>query len=193
MEISSHIKTQLDRLRAVYPKLKATPDEQLLQMLQAAMQTMNSSTAANKKVEIEEALGKEQVLAVGFGNLGRAYSQQGDLDLAIQMHERALEIHGRIGDQSGCAQDYGNLAICYRQKGDVNRALMFYKRDLEITEEIGDRHSAAISYFNLGLLYFRKIGDYKKARAHFEKAKELFEIAGDAPHAEQVDKALQGL
>ena len=197
MEISPHMKTQLDRLRALYPELKSYPDGQLLQMFRDTMEQIAGAIAPDAVTGEQSAaqprLGEEQALAIGYSNLGQIHFQQGDFDKAIGMHERALEIHLRIGNRPGSAQDYGNLAICYRQKGDTARALRFYKKDLEITEEIGDQHGVAVSCFNLGLLYFRKIGDCKEARVHFAKARELFQIAGDASLAERAEQALRGL
>ncbi|TEU16492.1 MAG: tetratricopeptide repeat protein, partial [Anaerolineales bacterium] len=56
----------------------------------------------------------------------------------------------------------------------------------------GDRHSAAIVYFNLGNLY-REQGDVAQARAHYEKAKALFEMVGDARNAQRAAQALRRL
>ena len=109
------------------------------------------------------------------------------------MNEKALAIKQRIGDERGVATRYGSLATCYRQKGDIARAMEFHRKDLAITERIGDHHNAAISYFNLGNLYRENIGDLAQARAHYEKAKALYEMVGDVPRAQQAARALRGL
>ena len=76
--------------------------------------------------------------------------------------------------------------------GEIGLALEYYHKDLAITERIGDRHGAAISYFNLGGLY-RKQGDREQARSHYEKAKALFEMVGDAQRAQKAANALRNL
>jgi tetratricopeptide (TPR) repeat protein len=70
--------------------------------------------------------------------------------------------------------------------------LEYFHKSLTISERIGDRHGAAISYFNLGSLY-REQGDVRQARVHYEKAKALYEMVGDAPHAQQAAQALREL
>jgi len=74
----------------------------------------------------------------------------------------------------------------------MGQAMAYYHQALKILERIGDRHAAATFYFNLGNLY-RQQGDVAQARAHYEKAKALFEMVGDAPHAQQAAEALRWL
>jgi hypothetical protein len=69
---------------------------------------------------------------------------------------------------------------------------MHYHQALEDMERIGDRHGAAGQYFNLGNLY-RKQGDQKQAHLHFQRAKALFEMVGDAQHAHLAAQVLKGL
>ena len=109
------------------------------------------------------------------------------------MFEKALEIMQRIGDEPVVARQYGNLGICYGEKGDVARELESYRKSLDIKERIGDRHGAANTYYNLGGLYRDEIDDRGQARAHFEKAKALFDTVGDVPHAQQAAVALRQL
>jgi tetratricopeptide (TPR) repeat protein len=76
--------------------------------------------------------------------------------------------------------------------GDVGRALEYYHKSLQIKERIGDRHNAANAYFNLGNLY-REQGDAAQARAHYEKAKALYEMVDDARWAQRAAQALRGV
>jgi predicted negative regulator of RcsB-dependent stress response len=70
--------------------------------------------------------------------------------------------------------------------------LEYFHKSLDILERTGDRHSAAIFCGNLGGLY-QEQGDVKQARVHYEKAKALFEMVGDAPHAQQAAQQLRRL
>ena len=76
--------------------------------------------------------------------------------------------------------------------GDVGQALAYHHQSLKILERIGDRHNAAGTYFNLGVLY-RQQGDVAQARAHYEKAKALFEMLGVAQWAQRAAQALRRL
>jgi tetratricopeptide (TPR) repeat protein len=128
-----------------------------------------------------------------YANLGNVYGEQGDLDEAIRMHEKALVIMQRIGNEPGMGRQYGNLANRYYQKGNTARALEYYRKSLDILERVGDHHSAAAAYCNLAILYRDDIGDLGQARAHFEKAKALFEMVGDAGKTHNAARALREL
>ena len=71
--------------------------------------------------------------------------------------------------------------------------MVFYRKALDIETRIGDHHNAGMTYFSLGLLYLDDIGDPEQARLHFEKAKSLFELVGDAEHAQQAARELRSL
>jgi tetratricopeptide (TPR) repeat protein len=47
-------------------------------------------------------------------------------------------------------------------------------------------------YFNLGMLYHEQ-GDVKQARAHYEKAKALYEMVGDTQRAQKAAQQLRRL
>ena len=59
-------------------------------------------------------------------------------------------------------------------------------------QKTGDRHTSANQYFNLGALYYNQ-GDQTQARPHFEKAKALYEMVGDAQGAQDAVQALRRL
>ncbi|VFM95299.1 MAG: hypothetical protein BECKG1743D_GA0114223_100777 [Candidatus Kentron sp. G] len=53
MQIPPRIKTKLDQFRVAHPELKSYSDEQLFQMLQAAMQQQSANTAFPDDVAID--------------------------------------------------------------------------------------------------------------------------------------------
>ena len=149
--------------------------------------------AQNSLVIQERMGGHAQCQAESFFTLGNIYYKQGAFDEAIQMYEKALALIKRIGEQQGIAKIYNNLANVYIQKGDTAQTLENYRKALDIMEHCGDHHGAAETYFNLGLIYGKAIGDLTVARQHFEKAKALYELMGDAEHAQQAARELRSL
>ena len=90
-----------------------------------------------KSLEIEEALGRREGLARGYGNLGNLYQTQGDLDRAEEMFEKGLEIDEALGRKEGMASKYGNLGSLYKERGELDRAEEMYRKGLELFREIG--------------------------------------------------------
>jgi tetratricopeptide (TPR) repeat protein len=83
--------------------------------------------------------GNEQDLAVGYGNLGSVYRQQGDFSRAIEAYHNALELHLKIGEEQEIAKDYVNLGTVYGQQGKYDLAMEMYQKALEILLRLGDQ------------------------------------------------------
>ncbi|MCP4696841.1 MAG: tetratricopeptide repeat protein [Gammaproteobacteria bacterium] len=145
-----------------------------------------------KSLEVAEEQEDEAGQAVAYAGLGCVYADQSVLDQTIAMHEKALEIMQRIGDEPGAARQYGCLANCYREKGDTARALELYRKSLDSLERVGDPHNATHICFNMGILYRDDIHDPAQARTHFEMAKALYEMVGDAQGVQKTVRALSG-
>ncbi|KAH7126726.1 hypothetical protein B0J11DRAFT_284076 [Dendryphion nanum] len=112
--------------------------------------------------------------------LGNLYMDQGKLEEAEKMYERALEgIEEALGPKHtstlGIVNNLGNL---YKNQGKLGEAEMMYKRALEgIEEALGPTHTSTLQTVNnLGRLYADqgKLGEaekmYKRALEGYEKA-----------------------
>nr|VFJ53644.1 MAG: Tetratricopeptide repeat-containing protein [Candidatus Kentron sp. DK]VFJ57419.1 MAG: Tetratricopeptide repeat-containing protein [Candidatus Kentron sp. DK] len=120
-----------------------------------------------------------------------------NLDKATRMFNKALAIFERIDNPASTAQAYRNLASAYRQKGNVSKALKLYRKSLDNLARVGDRRGAALCHFDIGDMHWDRIydrgGDINKARENFEKARVLFEQAGDLRGAREATRALNQL
>lgn len=115
--------------------------------------------------------------AVALNNLGLCYEILGEVEKAIEHHERALAVDQRLGHPDRQANDLGNLGGCYRTLGEVGKAIEHYKHALAIDEKLGRLKGVASHVGNLGLCY-RQLGDIRKAIEHHERSLALEEQLG---------------
>jgi tetratricopeptide (TPR) repeat protein len=100
------------------------------------------------------------------------YSDLGQVEKAIQYHEKALAIDKEIGDRRGEGADLGNLGIVYRHLGQVEKAIQYYEKALAIAQEIGDRRGEGNHLNNLGVA-FEDEKKYTEALACYLRAREI--------------------
>ncbi|MEJ5310945.1 MAG: adenylate/guanylate cyclase domain-containing protein [Anaerolineae bacterium] len=108
------------------------------------------------------------VLSSILNRLGAVYYEQGDLDRATQVVERALTIRESLGDILGVARSSNNLGILKCHNGEWHSALEHYQRGLQILEKIGNTEGMAIAHTNIGSIYI-DIGDWDKAAANLQQ------------------------
>ncbi|PJB34755.1 MAG: hypothetical protein CO107_12485 [Deltaproteobacteria bacterium CG_4_9_14_3_um_filter_51_14] len=125
--------------------------------------------------------------------LAEMYQSSGNTEDAIALLNKVLE-----KDRDDKAALF-ILAGCYQSKEEHEKAVSIYER-LKAFPPVRDDvfHNLGVSYgkldrlshahFNFGF-FFKKKGDMRMARFHFEKAREL--SAGDKEMLERIEKALQ--
>jgi tetratricopeptide (TPR) repeat protein len=100
---------------------------------------------------------------------GIALWYKGDLDTALEYHQKSLEIKQSLNDQSGMASSLNNIGLVYWSKGDNDQAIDFYHRALKVNEEIEDQRQIATTLSNLGNCY-AIIGDLDKSLEYQQRS-----------------------
>jgi tetratricopeptide (TPR) repeat protein len=118
-----------------------------------------------------------KALAIDYANLGLVYDTRGELDKAVEMHNKALAIDEQMGNKQGMAEDYGNLGNVYQTRGELDKAVEMYNKGLEIQIALGDKQGMAAKYGNLGLVYYKR-GELDKAVEMHNKALEINQALG---------------
>ncbi len=95
---------------------------------------------------------------------GIIFWYRGDLDMALEYHQRSRAIKERLGNRQGLADSLNNLGLVCSSRGDFDQALDHYLQSLAINEELGNKRNTAITLANLGNVYSRK-GDLDQALA----------------------------
>ena len=89
-------------------------------------------------------LARNPACFVAYSNLGNALLQQGQVDEAIRMCEKALELEPRS------AEAHNNLANALLKKGQVDEALRQYQKALEIRPDL------AVAHCNIGYILLQR-------------------------------------
>lgn len=92
-------------------------------------------------------------MAIRYGNLGIVHRIRGELDQAIQMHEKSLTIETELGRKEGMASQYGHLGIVHLIRGEIDQGAQMLEKSLAINTELGHKEGMANQYGNLGNMH----------------------------------------
>ncbi|GCA92055.1 putative ATPase [Microcystis aeruginosa 11-30S32] len=121
-----------------------------------------------QSLEISEAMGDQQEVAISLGNLGNCYNCLGQYEKAIAYHQQSLEISEEIGYRQGVAISLGNLGNCYNCLGQYEKAIAYFQQHHDIiSKEIGFRQGVAISLHNIGEA-LSKLENYSEAESKIQ-------------------------
>ncbi|CAH3189967.1 unnamed protein product [Porites evermanni] len=110
-------------------------------------------------------------------DLGNIYHSFGELQKAIEYHERSLKISKELGDRAEEGRAYSNLGDDYYSFGDFQKAIEYHERHLKISKELGDRAGERKAYLNLGNAYY-SLGDFQKAIEYYEQNHKISKEVG---------------
>jgi tetratricopeptide (TPR) repeat protein len=113
-----------------------------------------------------------------LGNLGNAYRNLGQVEKAIEHHQKELAISQEIRDRRMEGNAMGNLASAYYSLGQVEKAIEHHQKALAISQEIGDRRMEGNAMGNLASEYY-SLGQIEKAIEHYQKVLTISQEIGD--------------
>ncbi len=120
----------------------------------------------------------KKVLSESYLNLGDAYLNRGDYDIALSNFNKSLQIHELQKDKQAVGRDYNNIGYAYVKKGDFSLALQMLEEAITLHQNNDDKEGLAIAYNNVGLAYWNQ-SDFANALNYFLKALKLFEEIGN--------------
>ena len=88
-----------------------------------------------KALQLHEALGSKEGMAINYANLGLVYQTRGELDKAVEFHQKALQLDEALGSKQGMAADYGNLGNVYKQSNKT-KAKHYYQLSIALYNQL---------------------------------------------------------
>jgi tetratricopeptide (TPR) repeat protein len=134
--------------------------------------------AYQEQMEIAEALGDRDDLAVIYHQLGMLAQDRGSLDEAEAWYRKSLEINEALADRAGLASTYHQLGRLAQDRGSLEEAETWYRKSLEIKEALADRAGLASTYHQLGRLAQDR-GSLEEAETWYRKSLGISEALGD--------------
>jgi tetratricopeptide (TPR) repeat protein len=147
-------------------------------LLELRMHTRERISWLETALAAARKLKDKRMEGVHLGNLGNAYSDQGETRKAIEYQEQALDIAREFGDRRGEGNRLGSLGNRYAELGDTRKAIEYQEQALDIAREIGDRRGEGNTLGNLGSSY-ADLGETRKAIEYQEKALDIAHGIGD--------------
>lgn len=115
----------------------------------------------------------KQLLAGIYLNIGIAYKEIEDDDMAIENFERALDIFTELENMVGIANTLNSIGLVYLAAGSYQEALDASMNALEVYREIGQRKEEAGALKNIGtILYEWK--RYSEALDYMNQSLDIF-------------------
>lgn len=103
-------------------------------------------------VNAARALGQQRDESRLLGCLGIAHRDLGQIDQAVDWHQRALDLACELGDLYTEKTCFRNLGSDYVAIGEMETSVRYYRRALVIARKLGDRHDEAYLLNRLGVV-----------------------------------------
>ena len=147
------------------------------QLAQLHVRIGNLSKAEDLYQSLTQLTDDKEWQAISYGNLGLVYQARGELDKAIEYHEKALAISEALSLKQGVARNYGNLGLVYQTRGELDKATEYHEKALAISEALSLKEGVASQYGNIGNVYQTR-GELDKAIEYYEKSLEIEKALG---------------
>jgi CHAT domain-containing protein/Tfp pilus assembly protein PilF len=111
-------------------------------------------------------------------NLGRASSDMGDGQKALDYFNQALVIFRNLGERNGEALVLNDTGPAYAALGQKQKALDVYNQAIALWRELGNRQGEALTLNNLGRLY-NDLGEHQTALDFYNQALPIWREVGN--------------
>ena len=129
-------------------------------------------------------------------NLGRAYSDMGQGQQALEYFNQALPLYREAGNRGGEALTLNDMGPAYAGLGQKQKSLDVYNRALATWRELGNRPGEALTLNNIGRFY-RDLGQNQTALDYYNQAlpiwREVANRSGEALALSDIGRAYADL
>ncbi|HBF87783.1 MAG TPA: hypothetical protein DDX39_03995 [Bacteroidales bacterium] len=112
--------------------------------------------------------------AISLRNVGSAYTNLGNYNLANDFFIKSLKIYQEIKDEYGISKCYLNIGTIHYRQGTYDKAISYFIRSLQIYEKLGFKKGIADGSTTVGLIHYQQ-HNYDKALKYFENSLKIYE------------------
>jgi len=123
-------------------------------------------------------LGNDRTSQAHLGNLGLAYSQQGELHQALSCFEQALALAEKLGDEAHQSAWLGDLGNIHAALGEHRQAIQYQEKALTLAKKSGHLRAEGHASGNLGVSY-AALGQHQSAQRWYQQYLEIARQTGD--------------
>lgn len=149
--------------------------EQALKLWDAIGDPLSAAKTVGEILSV--ASGEVNVAGVLF-RIGQAYADLGEMELAMEHYQRALDVREVKMNRSLRVNILVGMAGVYEHRGEISLARDHYERSLAVWEELNNQPGMSVALNDLGGLALRT-GDLQGALTYFKRALEISERIND--------------
>lgn len=129
---------------------------------------------------LHAAIGETDARAIAsmHGMLGSLHQRLGDMAVAIDHMNQALEASRTAGWLKGEARAHCILGAIFQNRGPIGQAIQHHRAALSIERRLADDHAAAVHLMNIGFGLYQA-GDFAEAYVSCQEALRILERMGD--------------
>jgi len=126
----------------------------------------------NKAIVEYKALGKENLVANLYGNIGNVFNNLRQPDKALKYHKQALQVYRKLGDSTSMAGVLNDIGNAYYNELNDSLSLKYYFAAMEINKLLGNDIWLAYNLQNIAIIYLEN-ERYEEAIKFVQEAIEL--------------------
>ncbi|MCX6647658.1 MAG: tetratricopeptide repeat protein, partial [bacterium] len=111
-------------------------------------------------------------------NMGAVHYLKGELELAVEYYNKALDALGKSPSSTELVLTHNNLGISLKRMGKLDEAIVHFETAQFLAEQAGDLHAETFPLGSLALIHY-DAGRYEKAHEFFVKLLNILEQTGD--------------
>ena len=123
----------------------------------------------NKAISLAENSYNLIFLASTADKIGVEKRNKGEYNIALMLHETALEISEKLGEKNQSSIYCNNLGVVYRRIDDYSKAFDFHIKALKYAEQSENRRSQAIAINSIGNIQIA-LGNLDEALEYFRES-----------------------
>lgn len=131
-----------------------------------------------KAVNLANKLGKRELVANAYHQIGFSYMKMGEFRLSLTNLENAGTIYKYLDSTRSYAGIQNDMGLIYRNWGKYDKALEHYLNALDLYRKIGDIEGIGIASNSIGQIHFYR-ENYPKAIEFFNEYLEINEAKGN--------------
>jgi serine phosphatase RsbU (regulator of sigma subunit) len=121
-------------------------------------------------LRLSEKLNFQSGILEAYNTLGATYGDMGNINKAIEYHQKGIELANKLGDKRQAGRNISNLAIVYTNIDNPVKAMELQKQALAIYLELNTAKGLASTYLGLGGIYLKYEDSVQLAEACFKNA-----------------------
>ncbi len=184
--------SEYSHIGKIHYAMKKFPEAE--EQYQKAIQIYQDLLSESKDQNAQEATDLRRQIASLYSAFGHGYFSQGELDAALENHQKSLTLFEELGDETFCTRQWGYLGHIQYANQKFHEAIEAYQKALDGYKKEKDRASEALILSSLGHVYLAMRNLDQSLKFHQESLdihRELKNFAGEVNQLSNIGKLLQ--